>query len=1157
MVLTSRFRSAAKICVVLLVLLLLLIGGLHLLLRAGGLDKRLRSRIEATLTRQLQREVQVGRIRLGPLFNSLELGEIVVKSAGAVPLAQVESVHLYPDLGLLLRGVIAIKTVIVQRPILNLSEEPGTGRERPDGQELLVLPAKHVQIRGGAFRLQGEGRQWRVEGFDADLNREGAEMWGEVRIAEGVLDLPEQSLRWGNVEALVVLTKQDLVVTRLGMGIGNGSIELTGRVADPFGERTLDLRLTAELGLGTSLPGRIRLAGHLLGSAQNPRFQGDARLEGTWWYDLGIALSADREEVRGEQLRLLAASGEVSGSFHLRWNDLAYHASVEGKGLEFHQAGNALPVSGILTLRAVAEGRGLTAAGLKAQTIFRVLVRERGGRSAVVGRADGLVKAQEGRVSLEHLRVDLPPNHLTMKGSLWKELHLDVSGKFPRVDLVGELLGAKRLGGKGDVEGRLVGPLTAPVFQGMLAWDAAHLLGTDFSTIRGEIQLQQRRLVAPRLHVSKGESSGTVDLRLALPEQQAVSDLDHHLRIEATGQITGVPRDLLSVFVKSEIPLAGRMTLDANVTGVPARVEGQGHVRLTNATVLGEPWQDVEADLVLEPIRLVFKKVRLARGAEHVMGSGFLRLEDGASNFRLTTEGLSIDGFRLFQGTGLHGKVRGEMHGEGPLNNPTIRGEYTLESLRYATVPLGSGQGSFLLHERTMTAQSALPKTGYSVRGHLQTVQPHSYDVQVTMEQAELAPLFVLASLPLIEEASGTGSGAAHVLGNLDRRHPSAFTLELDAPTIRIHGKAFHATQPVHVEMRDDVLTISPLAVTGDEGWLNARGQIAYHGDVDIDVKGRIPLAVLLPGPGLITGVNGHGRLEMKLSGRLEAPRYTGWLRVEKGDLRFVDHPEFIGGVNGQVRFQGWKIQVPGVEGRWAGGMVKLTGDASHIRGKGWRWVTDLRLHTADAKRVFTREEKGKGRVTGRTDFTGQLTAEGRHREELRRSVQGKLRLDLKDGKFEQYTVLANIVRILNLTPDPTSGVPYDFLKAVFSLRGGVAETQDLLFISDTMRVGGLGKIDLGRGEVDMLLGVQPLRTVDRLIRGTQLHKVPLLGRLLFGEEGSVLVVSMKVKGPLEAPEVSVVPLESVGRGIFGIFRRILELPGGLSPAESSGRREK
>lgn len=236
---------------------------------------------------------------------------------------------------------------------------------------------------------------------------------------------------------------------------------------------------------------------------------------------------------------------------------------------------------------------------------------------------------------------------------------------------------------------------------------------------------------------------------------------------------------------------------------------------------------------------------------------------------------------------------------------------------------------------------------------------------------------------------------------------------------------------------------------------------------------------------------------------------------------------------------------------------MKLTGDASRVRGKGWRWVTELRLDTADARRVFTVEERGKGRVSGRTDFKGQLTMEGRRREELRRSLQGKLRLDLKEGKFEQYTVLANIVRILNLTPDPTSGVPYNFLKAVFSLRGGVLETQDLLFISDTMRFGGVGKIDLGRGEVDMLLGVQPLRTVDKLIRGAKLHKVPLLGRLLFGEEGSVLVISMKVDGPVAAPEVSVVPLESVGRGVFGIFRRILELPAGLSPAASSGRQEK
>lgn len=257
------------------------------------------------------------------------------------------------------------------------------------------------------------------------------------------------------------------------------------------------------------------------------------------------------------------------------------------------------------------------------------------------------------------------------------------------------------------------------------------------------------------------------------------------------------------------------------------------------------------------------------------------------------------------------------------------------------------------------------------------------------------------------------------------------------------------------------------------------------------------------------------------------------------------------------MQLQGSRIHVPNFTGRWAGGEVQLTGKASRRRGKQWRWIVDLALNTADAKRVFAWERQGQGRVTGRTDFTGKLMADGNRREELRQSLRGKLRLDLQDGKFEQYTVLANIVRILNLTPDPTTGVPYDYLKAVFRLRRGIAETQDLLFVSDTMRVSGLGKIDLGRGEVDILLGVQPLRTVDKLIRGLRLNQIPLLGHLLFGEEGSALVVSMKVEGPLREPEISMVPLESLGRGVLGIFRRVLELPGGLFPAESSRRQEQ
>jgi uncharacterized protein YhdP len=210
-------------------------------------------------------------------------------------------------------------------------------------------------------------------------------------------------------------------------------------------------------------------------------------------------------------------------------------------------------------------------------------------------------------------------------------------------------------------------------------------------------------------------------------------------------------------------------------------------------------------------------------------------------------------------------------------------------------------------------------------------------------------------------------------------------------------------------------------------------------------------------------------------------------------------------------------------------------------------------LEDADAGRVFARAGKGKGTVTGRTYIVGKVTAEGSRWSALEQSRAGKLTLRMQQGRVRGLTVLANILRIVNLTPDPVEGVPYDSLRASFDLKRDVLETRDLRFVSDTMKVGGVGTIDVGRREVDMLLGVQPLRTLDKVINFLQLSKIPVLGRLLFGKERSVLVIAVKVAGSWDQPAVVAVPEESLGRGLFGIFRRLLELPGEVSSPEKSG----
>lgn len=1157
------FRIAKRIVLGLFAVLVLVAVGLQIVLSIEAVQGALRTRLEVLLSRSLRREVRIGEIWLSPWLNFLEMRQVAVGDPGRAPLLQIWRVRFYPDHRRLLRRSLAFENVVLLRPVLQLPEGLKVAEGLPGGQTIspLALDLDRLQIREGNIMYGEEGRTWTARGLDADLWREETRVRGELRVAEGTLYLSAEPVRWRKLEGIVALAGQDLTITRLGVDLGRGTFGMTGEVRNLIERPHLEVELTAQLPLtdqGSRL-GTLQIEGQLTGPAPDPRFQGVAWVRGGAWPEMGITLSADREGIQGKDPGLRPASGKVSGSFHLRWKDLSYRAELRGDGIDLGQlispSLEKSPVTGAVAVQALAEGRGSTAAGLAAQATFQVSSLRRRDQPSIAGSAGGVVKAAGGRVSIERLQVDLPPNRLTVKGSLWEELNLEVSAISPRVDLVGQLFGTLGLGGRSKVTGRVTGTLAAPTFEGSLAWDSARLLKQDFETIRGDIRLAERHLIAPHLVVTRGKTTGTVHLRMTLPDKQGALDLDRDLRIAAEGRVSGAPRDFLALFVREEVPVAGRMTLDASVDGVPNQLEGHGHVLIKDATVLGEPWQQVEADLVLKPGRLLFEGVRLARGAEQVTGNGLVRFEDDGTSFRLATAGISLEGFRLFERTGLQGKMHGEVRGEGHLENPRIQADYTLTDLRYATIPLGNGRGSFLLEDRAMTVQIALPDRGYSATGSMQAVRPYSYNVRVVLTQADLAPLFALTGVSLLKEGGGTGSGVGQVLGNLTASRPSQSSLHLEAPSLRLHEMTFRTVRPIRLLMKGDTVTVASLAVTGKQGWLDARGQIALGGKTDVDVRGKIPVA-LLRGLGAVAGGSGAADLTLKVSGLWASPRYEGSMTLEGARLRLRGHPEEIQNLAGRMDFRTTTIQMPSLVGKWAGGEVKVSGTASRTRAKDWRWGLDLLLEEADGARVFAWGGGGKREVTGRTTLWGKLTASGKAWEELEQSLKGTLNLVLEDGNFRKFTVLANVLRIINFTPDPVKGVPYKYLQASFQLRQGVAETKDLNFVSDTAKISGVGTIDLGGGKVDMLLGVQPLRTMDRAVEFLKLGKIPVLGRLLFGKEQSVLVVAVEVKGPLEDPKVVAVPEESLGRGVLGVFRRVLELPAKLVPSAKSGRNQ-
>jgi len=91
------------------------------------------------------------------------------------------------------------------------------------------------------------------------------------------------------------------------------------------------------------------------------------------------------------------------------------------------------------------------------------------------------------------------------------------------------------------------------------------------------------------------------------------------------------------------------------------------------------------------------------------------------------------------------------------------------------------------------------------------------------------------------------------------------------------------------------------------------------------------------------------------------------------------------------------------------------------------------------------------------------------------------------------------------------------------------------------MKMNAVGQVNLIEDTVDMTIAVKPFQNLDRII-----SKIPIAGWLLTGKEQSLVVAYYQVSGSLRDPQVTPIPLRSVGRNVFGIFRNLLGIPEAL-----------
>jgi len=210
------------------------------------------------------------------------------------------------------------------------------------------------------------------------------------------------------------------------------------------------------------------------------------------------------------------------------------------------------------------------------------------------------------------------------------------------------------------------------------------------------------------------------------------------------------------------------------------------------------------------------------------------------------------------------------------------------------------------------------------------------------------------------------------------------------------------------------------------------------------------------------------------------------------------------------------------------------------------RYQASFSGHKLSAEKVMHALGVEKQQMTGSATIQGDVTARGTSAAEVKRTALGSVKLRVEEGTIRKFATLSKVFSILNVSqllkfqlPDMVSGgMPFNKITGDIAIKDGIASTSNLYLDSDAINMTTVGKLDLTRNEIDATIGVQPLQTVDKIV-----SHIPVVGWILTGKDRTLVTTYFEAKGKVDDPQVKAIPVKSLAKGVFNVFKRMFELP--------------
>lgn len=184
--------------------------------------------------------------------------------------------------------------------------------------------------------------------------------------------------------------------------------------------------------------------------------------------------------------------------------------------------------------------------------------------------------------------------------------------------------------------------------------------------------------------------------------------------------------------------------------------------------------------------------------------------------------------------------------------------------------------------------------------------------------------------------------------------------------------------------------------------------------------------------------------------------------------------------------------------------------------------------------------------VSGRVRVSGTIRGHGRNPHGTYPSLNGKAEVLLENGRFlkAKERAIWKILSILNLPAVlqgkvdlEKEGLPYNRISATVVIQNGSFQTENLVVDSPILKITAAGNYDLPTDQLDMVVAVSPFGSY-----ATFLKTIPLFGRIFAGDRKGMATAIFSLKGAVEDPEVTYLPMKSFTAGLSGLAQLAVDV---------------